>query len=91
MHGFIMELHEDPKKQEAFFGLMAAIGNAAVQGIRGGPGGVAPKPVKLKGWMKLFEPFINNPEVQGMVADKVAGFVKSTGEAGVEQAVSGWQ
>jgi hypothetical protein len=90
IHGFIEALQSDPKKQEYFFGLMASIGNAAVQGIRG-KGGVAPKPVKLSGWMKLFEPFINNPDVQGMVADKVAGFVAKTGEAGAEQAVSGWQ
>jgi len=91
IHGFIEALQSDPKKQEYFFGLMASIGNAAIQGIRGGPGGTPPKPVKLKGWMKLFEPFINNPEVQGMVADKVAGFVKNTGEAGVKEAVGGWQ
>jgi len=87
-HGFILELQKDPAKQEAFFGLMALMGNAALQGVRGG--GAAPKPVKLKGFAKILEPFINNPDVQGMVADKIAGFVAKTGEAGVKEATGGW-
>lgn len=86
--GFMKGLKEDPVKEEVFFAVIAKLGNAAIQGIRNG--GAAPKPVKLKGLARILEPFINNPDIQGMVADKVAGFVAKTGEAGAKQAVEGW-
>lgn len=87
LHGFIQELAKSKEKQEAFFGLVQIMGQAALEGVRGS---TAVKPVKLKGWAKIFEPLVNSPEVQGMIAEKLGETLKKTGEAGVEQATKGW-
>lgn len=89
VHGFIRELSKDKEKQEAFFGLIQIMGQAALEGVRGS---TAVKPVKLKGWAKIFEPLVNSPDVQGMIAEKLAGTIKNVGEKGAEKAAeqSGW-
>ena len=92
IHGFIGELVSDEDKQKNFFGLMQIIGQNIMAGATGG--GPAGKPVKLKGWAKVLEPFVNNPQVQGVVAQKLGETLSNAGKKGVEKAVDNvltWQ
>lgn len=91
VHGFIKALAEDKEKQQAFFGLIQIMGQAALEGARGS---AAVKPVKLKGWAKIFEPLVNSPEIQQMAAEKLGSMMKTAGEAGAKKAAEtvteGW-
>lgn len=85
IHGYLQELISDPKMQEEFFTFVAICGKNMWQGI-GATDGAEVKPVKLKGHMKMFEPIVNNPKIQEMVAQKIASSIQKTGEAGIARA-----
>jgi hypothetical protein len=81
--GLVRNLKEDKGLQEDFWGLVQTIGAAIIQGVRGG--GELAKPVKLKGFARIFEPFINNPQVQDMVAGKIGQVMENAGKAGAKK------
>jgi len=85
IHGYLTELIEDPKMQEEFFSFVAICGKNMWQGVGATDAGDI-KPVKLKGRMKMFEPIVNNPKIQEMVAQKIAATIQATGEAGISNA-----
>lgn len=89
----IIQLQEDKDFQQNFWGLIQACGASIIQGIRGG-GGELPKPVKLKGFARIFEPFVNNPDIQSMVADgiqrRLGTVLEETGKKAAEKATEGW-
>lgn len=93
VYGFLDSLRADPKKQESFFGALSVMGSAMAQGAMNG-GGTPCKPVKLRGFAKVFEPFINNPQIQGMIGQRLGQFLDKTGRAGVDKAaesvIEGW-
>jgi len=84
---FLENLVEDKDVQKAFFEFVAVCGSAMMQGMQGNPAGAPAKPVKLKGMAKLLEPFINNQQVQGMIADKIGQTLQKAGTAGAKRAV----
>ena len=84
IHGFIGELAKDEEKQQNFFGVMQIIGQNIMAGATGG--GAPNKPVKLKGMARILEPFINSPQLHGMVMEKVGQGIANTGKKGVEKA-----
>lgn len=93
VYGFLEDLSKDEKKQRAFFGALSVMGSAMAQGAMGG-GGVPSKPVKLSGFGKILEPFINSPQIQGMIGKRLGEFLDKTGKAGAEKAadkvIEGW-
>lgn len=83
VHQWIADLAQDKEKQEAFFGLIQIMGQAALEGVRGATAG---KPVKLRGWAKVFEPLVNSPEIQAMIAERLGQTIQATGKAGAKAA-----
>jgi len=84
---FLDNLVKDKDVQKSFFEFVAVCGSAMMQGMQGNPAGTPPKPVKLRGMAKLLEPFINNQQVQGMIADKIGQTLQKAGTAGAKRAV----
>lgn len=98
LHGFLLQLNEDSKEGESrrtnFYGFMRILGQNIIAGVTGNNPGEPMKPVKLKGGMKVFEPFVNDPNIRGHIVNEFFNKLKRKGEKKavevIDQQLEGW-